>query len=101
MNAKGPIDSGIVMSCVDTKYRGRWSSLQTISRVSWAGSAALGGWLADSHDYRFTFLITGVLYSISGLLYTQLLWVIPPHFGQKRERTDSVVPDSNSAESTN
>lgn len=84
MNAKGPIDSGIIMSCVDSKYRGRWAALQSLSRVSWAGSAALGGWLADSHDYRFAFLITGFIYSASACFYAPLLCIVPPHVGRKK-----------------
>merc|ERR1711920_193864 len=83
MNAKGPIDTGIVMDCVDTKYRGRWASLQTISRASWAGSAFMGGWLADTHDYRFTFLITACVYSTSALMYSSLLFIIPSDYGRK------------------
>lgn len=83
MNAKGPIDSGIIMDCVDTKYRGRWASIQTISRASWAGSAFLGGWLADTHDYRYTFLITAIIYSISAVVYSSLLFIVPQDYGRK------------------
>jgi len=93
MNAKGPIDGGIVMLCVDAKFRGRWSALQTVSRVSWAGSAALGGWLADSHDYRYTFLITGFLYLSSGFLYLPLMLVLPSDFGKDKQQP---VDDSSS-----
>jgi len=77
MNAKGPIDQAIVMDCVDSKYRGRWSAIQSISRFSWSGSAILGGLLADSHDYRYTFFITAIVYTISAVLYTPLLFWVP------------------------
>lgn len=93
MNAKGPIDSGIVMDCVDSKYRGRWAALQSISRVSWAGSAALGGWLADSHDYRFTFFITGCIYATSALPYASLLCIVPAHVGRKKVASDVCPAD--------
>mmetsp|Transcript_133663 Transcript_133663/g.298152 ORF Transcript_133663/g.298152 Transcript_133663/m.298152 type:complete len:488 (-) Transcript_133663:28-1491(-) len=77
MNAKGPIDQAIVMDCVDTKFRGRWSALQSISRFSWSGSAILGGLLADSHDYRYTFLFTGFIYATSAVLYLPLVFLVP------------------------
>jgi len=77
MNAKGPIDQAIVMDCVDSKYRGRWSAIQSISRFSWSGSAILGGLLADSHDYRYTFFITALVYTISAVLYIPLLFLVP------------------------
>merc|ERR1719444_228580 len=77
MNALGPINSAIVLDCVDSKYRGRWSALQSISRFSWSGSAVLGGWLADAHSYRYTFFITGLIYAFSAALYTPLLFMVP------------------------
>ena len=41
--------------------RTRWKSLESVTQVGWAGSAALGGYLADQHGYVFTFLITAAL----------------------------------------
>jgi hypothetical protein len=77
MNAMGPINQAIIMDCVDTKFRGRWSALQSISRFSWSGSAIFGGWLADSHDYRYTFLITGLIYAVAAVFYVPLLFLVP------------------------
>jgi len=77
MNALGPINSAIILDCVDSKYRGRWSALQSISRFSWSGSAVLGGWIADAHSYRYTFFITGLIYAVSAVLYTPLLLMVP------------------------
>jgi len=77
MNACSPINSAIIMDCVDSKYRGRWSAIQSLSRVTWSGSAILGGWLADSHDYRYTFLITAIIYSVAAVLYLPLLFLVP------------------------
>mmetsp|Transcript_40856 Transcript_40856/g.108006 ORF Transcript_40856/g.108006 Transcript_40856/m.108006 type:complete len:511 (-) Transcript_40856:72-1604(-) len=77
MNSLGPINSAIVLECVDSKYRGRWSALQSISRFSWSGSAVLGGWIADSHSYRYTFFITGLIYAVAAVLYVPLLLMVP------------------------
>jgi len=98
MNAKGPIDQSIVMDCVASKYRGRWSAIQSISRFSWSGSAILGGLLADSHDYRYTFFITAIVYTISAVLYTPLLFLVPEQ--AKPPTTDMGPQDSNDAASS-
>jgi len=77
MNAVGPINSAIVLDCVDPHLRGRWSAIQSISRFSWSGSAVLGGRIADKHDYRFTFFITGLIYATSTCMYASLLCLVP------------------------
>lgn len=76
-NALGPINTAVIMDCVDRKFRGRWSAIQSVSRFTWSGSAVLGGWLADAHDYRYTFFITGIIYASSAVLYSPLLGVVP------------------------
>jgi len=101
MNAKGPIDQAIVMDCVDTKFRGRWSALQSISRFSWSGSAILGGLLADSHDYRYTFFITGVIYASSAVIYSPLIFLVPAKSAQASSTpAASGKPPSNSVQMT-
>merc|ERR1712187_367776 len=76
-NALGPINSAIVLECVPPHLRGRWSAIQSISRFSWSGSAVLGGWLADSHDYRYTFLFTAFIYAAAAALYFPLVFIVP------------------------
>lgn len=100
MNAKGPIDQAIVMSCVDTKFRGRWAALQSISRFSWSGSAILGGLLADSHDYRYTFLITGFIYLTSAVLYVPLVFMVPADLRQPTAPQTPHQDVTDSAQST-
>lgn len=86
MNAKGPITRAIIMDLVSTDMRGRWNSIQSISSFTWAGSAALGGYIADSSgDYRFTFAVTAAIYSISGLMFIMLLFIYPREGANNRQ----------------
>jgi len=63
MNSSAPMTQSILVDCVKPEHRSRWTALQSLSRATWSGSAFMGGWLADSHSYRFTFLITAWLYT--------------------------------------
>jgi len=77
MNAKGPINTALTMDLITTEMRGRWSSIQSIAGFSWSGSAFIGGWLAHSYGYRFSFFVTAMVYIASGLMYFSLVWVFP------------------------
>merc|ERR1712062_678146 len=77
MNARGPIVRAMVMDLVPTEVRGRWNSVQSLSSFTWSGSAALGGYIADVGDYRFTFAVTASVYSFSFLICCLLLFVCP------------------------
>jgi len=77
MNAKGPIARAVVMDLVPAHTRGRWNSIQSILSFSWSGSALLGGFLADATDYRLTFMVTAVIYTVAGLILCPLLWLYP------------------------
>ena len=77
MNARQPIITAVTMDLVTTEMRGRWASIQSIGGFSWSGSAFVGGWIAASYGYRFSFFVTGLIYSASFLLYLPILWVMP------------------------
>jgi hypothetical protein len=44
---------------------------------SWTGSASLGGYLIESHGFRFSFYITAVVYFVANLGLVPLFWVVP------------------------
>eukprot|EP00933_Yihiella_yeosuensis_P054872 TRINITY_DN5344_c0_g1_i1.p1 TRINITY_DN5344_c0_g1~~TRINITY_DN5344_c0_g1_i1.p1 ORF type:complete len:290 (-),score=33.23 TRINITY_DN5344_c0_g1_i1:456-1325(-) len=67
MNANTPITQSLVMDLVPGKHRGKWSGIASLRRLTWSGSAFVGGWLSDSHDYRYAFFITACFHSVSGL----------------------------------
>lgn len=76
-NSIYPIDRSILMDFVPSDQRGRWNSLESLSAMTWSGSAVLGGYLMDSHDYRFTFVITGYIYLAACCMRIPLLWMVP------------------------
>lgn len=76
-NSTNAVDRSILADFTPSSQRGRWSAVQSFTSITWSGSAFLGGILSDSHDYRFTFLITALLYCGSCLIYMPLLWLVP------------------------
>lgn len=76
-NSIYPIDRSIIMDFVPSDQRGRWNSIESISAMTWSGSAVLGGYLMDSHDYRYTFVITAWIYLFAVVLRIPMLWMVP------------------------
>ena len=77
MNCTYPLNTSIMMDYCPKDQRARWTSLQSVVRFGWCGSAALGGVLADAHDYRFTFTITAAWQGLGALAMVPLLAVVP------------------------
>lgn len=78
MNARGPIVRSMIMDLVTSDLRGRWNSIQSLSGFTWSGSAALGGYLADyAGDYRFTFIVTALIYTASFFIGLPLYFIYP------------------------
>ena len=50
-----PLEESILMDFVPKNRRGRWKSLEAVAQFGWAGSAILGGYLIDRHDYAFIY----------------------------------------------
>lgn len=72
-----PLEESILMDFVPKNRRGRWKSLEAVAQFGWAGSAILGGYLIDRHDYAFTFIITAVIQASAVLVWIVLLAVVP------------------------
>lgn len=66
-NGNGPLMQAMVMDLVPGQHRGKWASIASLRRLSWSGSAFVGGLLSDSHDYRFAFFVTACVHCFSGL----------------------------------
>mmetsp|Transcript_123654 Transcript_123654/g.395589 ORF Transcript_123654/g.395589 Transcript_123654/m.395589 type:complete len:545 (-) Transcript_123654:393-2027(-) len=80
MNSGGPLVQSLILELVPSKHRGKWSSLASLRRMTWSGSAFIGGLLSDKHDYRYAFFITACVHSVAGsllLLVNLLLWMRP------------------------
>ncbi|CAE7663036.1 APA1, partial [Symbiodinium pilosum] len=76
-NSTFPIDRSILMDYTPSTQRGMWNAIQSLTSMTWSGSAFLGGLLSDSHDYRYTFVITSLIYASACVVYTPLLWLVP------------------------
>jgi len=68
MNAASPLVQSIIMDMVPQQHRGKWSSIASLRRMTWSGSAFVGGLLSDSHDYRFAFFATACVHSVAGVV---------------------------------
>jgi len=76
-NAIYPIDRSILMDFVPSSERGRWNAAESISSMSWSGSAVIGGYLMDAYDYRQTFVITACIYLVAALMRIPLFFLVP------------------------
>ena len=64
IGAQHSIGRSLIMDLVPKEHRGKWSSIQSLSRMTWSGSAFVGGALSDSHDYRYAFFLTACVHSV-------------------------------------
>ncbi|CAJ1987517.1 Sugar (and other) transporter [Leishmania donovani] len=68
MNSVFGITRSVIMDCVTKDSRAKWSALESVSLVSWSGSAMIGGYITKQHGYRCTFVATAVLQFVATLL---------------------------------
>lgn len=95
-NSTYPIDRSILMDFTPSSRRGMWNAVESFTSMTWSGSAFIGGLLSDSHDYRFTFLITAFVYAAGCLTYSPLLFLVP----RKEEAVREVTLTSGTAADT-
>ncbi|CAE8592718.1 unnamed protein product [Polarella glacialis] len=76
-NSTYPLDRSILMDFTPSSQRGMWNSIASLTSMTWSGSAFIGGFISDAHDYRFTFLITALLYGIACVVYVPLVKLVP------------------------
>mmetsp|Transcript_38050 Transcript_38050/g.82877 ORF Transcript_38050/g.82877 Transcript_38050/m.82877 type:complete len:176 (+) Transcript_38050:1-528(+) len=88
-NSTYPIDRSIVMDFTPCEERGRWNAVQSLTSMTWSGSAFIGGILSDSHDYRFTFAITAIVYAAACVIYTPLLGLVPRREASSEEQAEA------------
>ncbi|CAG9571466.1 conserved hypothetical protein [Leishmania major strain Friedlin] len=68
MNSVFGITRSVIMDCVTKDSRAKWSALESVSLVSWSGSAMIGGYITKLHGYRCTFVATAALQFLAMLL---------------------------------
>ena len=67
------IEKAVLMDYSPKRSRGRWNALESVNRVSWAGSAALGGILATYAGWIPVFASSGFFVGLSVLTMSGLL----------------------------
>lgn len=77
MNSTRGITRSVIMDCVKKKNRAKWSAFESFSSFTWAGSAAIGGYLAEVHGYQFTFTITALFH------FCALAMLVPAAIGAR------------------
>jgi len=90
-NCVDPIMSSILMDYTPSTQRGLWNAIGTLMGATWSGSAFIGGLLSDSHDYRFTFMVTGAVYFSACVVYSPLLCIVPR---REKDMADTAPADS-------
>ncbi|KAF4693410.1 hypothetical protein FOZ62_013467, partial [Perkinsus olseni] len=96
-NAVYPLDRSLIMDYVVSKQRGRWNAVESITAASWAGSAALGGWLCDGHDYRYAFGITAHIYTVSLLMRIPLFFLVKEKIEDHDDMQTALLEDGGQA----
>eukprot|EP00471_Norrisiella_sphaerica_P009172 CAMPEP_0184495906 /NCGR_PEP_ID=MMETSP0113_2-20130426/32648_1 /TAXON_ID=91329 /ORGANISM="Norrisiella sphaerica, Strain BC52" /LENGTH=556 /DNA_ID=CAMNT_0026882315 /DNA_START=90 /DNA_END=1760 /DNA_ORIENTATION=+ len=77
MNCNYPIRKSILMNFVPKRLRGRWNSIDSVTRFGWSGSALLGGYLADTYGYGFSFLVTAAVQFCAASTWWLLVGLVP------------------------
>lgn len=98
MNCTYPLNTSIMMDYCPKDQRARWTSLQSVVRFGWCGSAAAGGVLADAYGYSFTFLITAGVQAAATALQATLILLVPRAEGPPRHKADGGAGEGGAAE---
>ena len=92
MNCTSGISRSILMDFVTKSQRAKWNSFESVTRFTWSGSAALGGYLVAMKGYRFCFLITAIIYTVAMIPLFGILKLVP-------EEDDEEEDDENKSRS--
>ncbi|KPA75124.1 hypothetical protein ABB37_08791 [Leptomonas pyrrhocoris] len=61
MNSVFGVTRSVIMDCVARHTRAKWSAFESVTSLSWAGSAALGGFITKTHGCKLNFTITALV----------------------------------------
>ncbi|RNF22246.1 uncharacterized protein Tco025E_03178 [Trypanosoma conorhini] len=77
MNSTRGVTRSVIMDCVSKSSRAKWSAFESFSSLTWAGSAVIGGYIAEAKGYQYTFVVTAVFH------YVALLGLAPALYGAR------------------
>ncbi|KEG12640.1 hypothetical protein DQ04_01561070 [Trypanosoma grayi] len=75
MNCTRGVTRSVIMDYVRKESRAKWSAFESFSSFTWAGSAVVGGYIAEAKGYQYTFVITAIFH------YVALLTLSPAMYG--------------------
>jgi len=68
MNSTFGLTRSVIMDHVPSSQRARWNAVESVTGFTWAGSAVVGGVIADHSGYRSVFAITASITVVAALL---------------------------------
>jgi MFS family permease len=81
MNGTYPLSRSVLSDYVPKARRARWNALESVTVMSWSGSAFVGGWLIEKKGFGAAFFTTAALQGVALLGQTLLLPLVPRREG--------------------
>lgn len=78
MNAVMGMTRSVIMDVVDSQHRAKWSACESLSSFTWAGSAAVGGYLVNRWGYQVNFCVTAVFHLAAGFVLIPAAIAVQP-----------------------
>lgn len=78
-NAHFALNTALTMEYALPQHRGRWASLNSLNRATFAGSALLGGLLTDEYSFRTAFTVTSCILFVAVVVYSPMLLIVRHH----------------------
>lgn len=72
MNGTGALTRSVLMDEVPRNERAKWSALESVNMVGWAGSAVLGGFIIEKESILFNFCFTGLIQFLATIPFLYL-----------------------------
>ena len=88
MGMSGPVFQALLMDVAPAHERARWEALNTIKKVSFAGTSILGGYLIEWYGYGYSIMLT-VAFGAPALLFIIPIWCAIPRFEADAEAKKS------------
>ena len=75
-NAHFALNTALTMEYALPQHRGKWASVGSLNRATFAGSALVGGLLTDEYSYRLAFTVTGCILVCALVIYSPMLLIV-------------------------
>eukprot|EP00435_Cladocopium_sp_Y103_P058534 s1828_g20.t1 len=75
-NAHMALNTALTMEYALPQHRGKWASVGSLNRATFAGSAVVGGVLTDEYSFRVAFAVTGCILVCALVIYSPMLLIV-------------------------